>query len=475
MGRNHLLSVGALLWLSLALPAFCQVIHATSADSVVPPVVNFSGAVFDSNGKPRTDLVGITFYLYAESEGGAPLWMETQNVQPDRTGHYSVVLGSSKSTGLPPDIFASGAARWLSVQVEGQEEQPRILLLSVPYALKAKDAETLGGRPASAFLLAPSPQASSANEQPTRKNSSTVQKSTALNVTGKGSANYLPLWTSSSNLGISELFQTSGRVGVGTVAPGAKLDILTFNPIATRSIAETTNGIAMYGVSTASSGTGTGLIAETDSANGTAVILNNAAGGNVLSAQVKGHNFLAIGPDTEVDAPPDRFGNVNLSGNIVVTGVVSSVGIGDTLGTDGVIDVNSLIPGVASGSDDYGVIGGGVTGGMLAESEIGDGIDASAPNTYGGLAGNFTGDVNISGHLSKSSGSFKIDHPQDPANKYLYHSFVESPDMMNIYNGNAVLDDKGEAEIMLPDWFRAQSRFPLSAYLHRCSGKSVHR
>jgi hypothetical protein len=45
------------------------------------------------------------------------------------------------------------------------------------------------------------------------------------------------------------------------------------------------------------------------------------------------------------------------------------------------------------------------------------------------------GDLYASGMITKSSGSFKIDHPLDPANKYLSHSFVESPDMMNIYNG----------------------------------------
>jgi hypothetical protein len=68
------------------------------------------------------------------------------------------------------------------------------------------------------------------------------------------------------------------------------------------------------------------------------------------------------------------------------------------------------------------------------------------------------GNVNIGGTLTKSTGSFKIDHPLDPANKYLYHSFVESPDMMNIYNGNATLDAGGEAIVQLPDYFEALNR-----------------
>jgi len=55
-------------------------------------------------------------------------------------------------------------------------------------------------------------------------------------------------------------------------------------------------------------------------------------------------------------------------------------------------------------------------------------------------------------------GTFKIDHPLDPENKYLYHSFVESPDMMNIYNGIVTLGKDGSAEVTLPDWFEALNR-----------------
>jgi hypothetical protein len=69
------------------------------------------------------------------------------------------------------------------------------------------------------------------------------------------------------------------------------------------------------------------------------------------------------------------------------------------------------------------------------------------------IAAYLDGNVNIAGNLHKSGGSFKIDHPLDPANKYLCHSFVESPDMKNVYDGVAVLDNKGESEIELPDWF----------------------
>jgi len=70
-------------------------------------------------------------------------------------------------------------------------------------------------------------------------------------------------------------------------------------------------------------------------------------------------------------------------------------------------------------------------------------------------AGIFDGNVDVNGTLFKSAGAFRIDHPLDPENKYLSHSFVESPDMKNIYDGVAVLDAAGEAIVTLPDWFEA--------------------
>ena len=76
----------------------------------------------------------------------------------------------------------------------------------------------------------------------------------------------------------------------------------------------------------------------------------------------------------------------------------------------------------------------------------------------GQIAGYFLGDVQVHGTLTKSGGSFKIDHPLDPEHKYLYHSFVESPDMMNIYDGVVVTNGNGDAVVTMPDWFEALNR-----------------
>jgi hypothetical protein len=69
-----------------------------------------------------------------------------------------------------------------------------------------------------------------------------------------------------------------------------------------------------------------------------------------------------------------------------------------------------------------------------------------------------TGNLAVTGSLSKGGGSFKIDHPLDPQNKFLYHSFVESPDMMNVYNGVVTTDSNGLAIVTLPDYFDALNR-----------------
>jgi hypothetical protein len=73
-------------------------------------------------------------------------------------------------------------------------------------------------------------------------------------------------------------------------------------------------------------------------------------------------------------------------------------------------------------------------------------------------AGLFSGNVRVNGTLTKSAGSFQIDHPLDPEHKYLSHSFVESPDMKNVYDGTVTLDEKGRATVELPDYFEALNR-----------------
>jgi hypothetical protein len=103
-----------------------------------------------------------------------------------------------------------------------------------------------------------------------------------------------------------------------------------------------------------------------------------------------------------------------------------------------------------------GVSGGtGVAGRFVNVNPDNTGNALEAYTVGTGYAGYFEGKVNVTGTLTKPGGSFKIDHPVDPENKYLSHSFVESPDMLNIYNGNVITDGRGQATVELPDYFDA--------------------
>jgi hypothetical protein len=78
-----------------------------------------------------------------------------------------------------------------------------------------------------------------------------------------------------------------------------------------------------------------------------------------------------------------------------------------------------------------------------------------AANT-GGYAGIFVnGTTGVFGTLTKTAGAFLIDHPLEPSTKFLYHSFVESPDMKNIYDGVTTTGSDGLSTITMPDWFSA--------------------
>jgi hypothetical protein len=131
--------------------------------------------------------------------------------------------------------------------------------------------------------------------------------------------------------------------------------------------------------------------------------------------------------------------------------------LGNSQSSTAVLGLSDSGDGVHGGSDDgYGVVGrSGNSAGLYGEN--------FNDNDYAAV---LNGKVKITGNLEKAGGSFKIDHPLDPANKYLCHSFVESPDMKNVYDGVVVLDNKGKAEIELPDWFGALNkdfRYQLTA------------
>ena len=251
------------LLICCTLPLMAQ---RAARDSVVPTNVKFNSTLNDINGKPLTGTVGVTFLLYKEQTGGAPLWMETQNVQADRNGHYSVMLGSATSHGLPAEAFFVGEARWLGIQPSGQAEQPRVVLASVPYALKALDAETLGGRPASAFMTAPisgsktaAPAAEQANE--------------IVCTSGTGcKSGFVPLF--STNGGSAKVNDSLISQGGSTVTIHGN-DTITGNETVAGTLTTTTGDVTGQLFVTALSGNGNAINAS--SSNPTATVIYGAA------------------------------------------------------------------------------------------------------------------------------------------------------------------------------------------------------
>jgi len=612
------------LIVAASFPTFAQQVAASNV--IVPPLVNFSGVLSDLNGKPLSGVVGVTFSLYQEQQGGAPLWLESQNVSVDETGHYSVMLGSTTSTGLPADIFVAGQAHWLGVQVSGQAEQPRVMLLSVPYALKAADAQTVGGLPPSAFVLAAPPNSGATTAVPVAAaataNPSVTPATTSDVTTSGGTVDTIPLFSTATNIQNSLLTQTGttavnvgGKLNLPSTATATKtagadsqpLDFVassfssttstamnqtfqwqaqpadndTASPSATLNLlfgsgtstpAQTGLHVASNGLITFASGqtfpgtgdgsvtsvaTGLGLKGGTITKSGTLTIdtkvVPQLAAANRFTANQTVDAILTVANSslavhgTSAGASATGLGRSNAgvwgdTGGAAGTGYAGVLGTADgnsagwflnngasatvfaanagsgygvvAQGANGVQGVSTAGSGVAggvftgfsapSGSGQLGTAGVHATGGTpdpLLEGPIGaDGVDAygasgevsvagagvigyggngldddgdggqffggdtssSGDGVFGeagsGFAADFAGDVNISGNLSKSGGSFKIDHPLDPANKYLYHSFVESSDMMNVYNGNVVLDANGEAVVDFPEWFGVLNR-----------------
>jgi hypothetical protein len=192
---------------------------AASAPTAVPALVPYTGVALAGDGKPLAGEALATFQIYKEEQGGEPLWAETQTVVVDATGHYKAQLGASNPNGLPADLFSSGEARWLEVQFAGQSAQPRVLLASVPYALKAGDSATLGGLPASAFALA-----GGAARNAAAGGAAIPDAASTVTTTG-GTSGYLAEFSGTSTIVDSPLSFAGTAVTVGSTASPTNLDV----------------------------------------------------------------------------------------------------------------------------------------------------------------------------------------------------------------------------------------------------------
>lgn len=470
----------------------------------IPQTINYQGVLKDASGVvvPNGDY-SLTFKLYDLPSGGSALWNETKTINVVG-GIINTQLGS-----VTPITSATivGAA-WLGITVgTGSELIPRITLTSVPYsimsltvpsgsitAIKIADAQvvkSLNGLKDNVNLVAGSnvtitPSGNNLTINATGGGGGTIG--------GSGTANYISKFTNSTTLGSSTLFDDGNRIGLGTNTPDFSLTVNT-TPTLGLGLKVSRTGGGLIGLSIVEESQPTTLRGWSfESWNQKLKI--NAAGDNgittlknLMTFDRKGNvgigtetpsyplhvatnrkyagyftsdslnaathtihgEYLGIGSYDAIgvygkSVPMDffGFGGYFIGGFYGVQGSVFPTGSGNYSGVYGYV--------VGGTGNNYGVFGKAWNG------TTSYGIYGTATGGTTNWAGYFSGNVSVTGTLSKGGGSFKIDHPLDPTNKNLYHSFVESPDMMNIYNGNVVTDASGYATVTMPDWFEALNK-----------------
>lgn len=425
---------------------------ATNTNAAVPPLVNFSGTLTDVNNKPMTGIVGVTFLLYKDPQGGAPLWMETQNVQPDSRGRYTVMLGSTSSSGLLADIFVAGEAHWLGVQVAGQAEHPRVLLVSAPYALKAGDAQTLGGLPASAFVLAAPPNsdadsASSSSVAAGTSTSSLPPASSNVTTTG-GTVNALPLFTTATNIQSSAVSQSgsgiSAKIGIGTTAPATTLDIKGSGTV------RGTLSLPATGVATASKG------ANSNPQTFGASVFNSTTNaaipqtfqwqaepvGNDTSAPSSSLNLLfasGTGKPAETGLHIANDGQITFAtgqpfpGTGTVTSVATGKGLtGGPITTTGTLAIDPTVVPLLNTNDTFTGLITFAKGQTFPGAGTITGVTAGTDLTGGGTSGNVTLNVDTVG--------LNLQYPQLTANNFFTGTqFIENTTTIEGNNPSGVL------------------------------------
>ena len=224
------LSAMSLLLVIVLVPMslFAQSSPPVSASSV-PRVINITGVFRSADGQPAGAVETVTLSIYADQEGGTPLWQETQTIAVDRQGRYSLLLGATQADGIPAAVFGTGDAQWLGTVFEraGEVEGRRIRITSVPYALRAADADTLGGRPAADYLLA----AASRDSVSAGAASVDATPDAIANVVLAGTDNVLAKYMNGGvDVGNSAVYEANGSVGINTTAPFDTLHVRFNNP-----------------------------------------------------------------------------------------------------------------------------------------------------------------------------------------------------------------------------------------------------
>jgi hypothetical protein len=365
----------------------------------------------DATGDPVNAAYNIVAWIYSAAGGGSLLWgPETHNAVTITEGWFNIELGSLAS---PLPAFAS-PPYYLQLQVNGETLTPRLKLASVPSAIQSATSDLL---PFSGVY------AGSSN-------------GITLIHNGSNSADAISVTRVSSTSGAYAIYATSGAPTAVMRGYQTTASAVTTAPVLDLDISNAANASAVINANT--TGTGAAYYGTSDGLYGAEVYADGSDGASADDAHVIHAVYNGA----------DRSGD-----NVAVYGEAldDAWGIGGDFVGDGYGVRGTAVP--SSGGS---VFSAGVAGYCSTPNTgYSVGVYGKASGGSPSYAGLFDGAVDVNGTLSKNAGSFKIDHPLDPANKYLSHSFVESPDMMNIYNGNAELDAAGEAWVELPEWFEA--------------------
>jgi len=364
--------------------------NSSLASTQVPRLIKFSGVAKDESGKLMTGAVGITLSLYKDQQGGSPLWVETQNVQADAAGHYTAMLGSASADGVPLEVFSSGEAQWLGVQIQGQPAQARVLLVSVPYALKAHEAETLSGRSISDFVLLNKTASSAPNTSNTPPAANGARASGLPPSAANGPTNFV------GNNATQVVSVTQKGTGAGLLATsidkaGLASTITGMSNTAVYGLASNTskgsNADGVYGQ--ANTETGSGVEGLTTSPTGTGVLgmsttTNGGTGVSGIAQATSGNTSGVFGQSSS----PNGNG---VSGNANATsGFANGVnGQSTSSGGNGVYGAATATSGFSNGVNGQtnSPSGTGVFGINNATSGFANGVAGESGSTTAGAAG----------------------------------------------------------------------------------------
>jgi hypothetical protein len=388
MSRSHLGTLVGIACLFSAGAAYAQQDQAAASGSsaaassaavaAVPRLIKYSGEVRDARGEPLGSVaVRLTFAVYEVQTGGAALWAETQMVQLDEQGHYSVLLGAARADGLPVELFPAGKARWLGVQVEGRDEDPRVLLVSVPYALKAEDAAKLGGRSASDFVLTEQLKEEVRTQVEAQKPATTqsvetlVSNPATMPAIAEGPSTFTcPTGTSSDCVTVTQ--NGTGRALRATATSATNAALVQQNGTGYGLQVLSQSNYAIYGVVQGGTGTNYGAIyGVTPAGTGTLYGVRGQAS-STTGAGILGANLATTGVAYGIEGQTSSTSGIALYGRAVAT-------TGTTTGLMGNADSTS-----GTGIWGWATATSGTTRGIYAEARSAGGTALVVNNTAGG-------------------------------------------------------------------------------------------